>query len=125
MAASVVREEHGDGRRDRGNERIEMIKDRQAELRAQPLPSIRSGERSPQDHSLPRTSTKTGLASLRNLFLHIHFHIPQAATCVALGCTPFYYYVRSSANVADLPSRFAVAELTGVLARLGLGAELR
>ena len=48
----------------------------------------------------------------------------QAATCVALGCTPFYYYVRSSANVADLPSRFAVAELTGVLARLGLGAEI-
>ena len=48
----------------------------------------------------------------------------QAATCVALGCTPFYYYVRSSANVADLPSRFAVAEMTGVLTRLGLGAEI-
>ena len=39
----------------------------------------------------------------------------QSATCVALGCSPFYYYVRSSANVADLPSRLAIAEMVGAL----------
>ena len=34
MGTRVVREEHVDGRRDRGNERIEMNRDRQAEFRA-------------------------------------------------------------------------------------------
>ena len=33
MGTRVVREEHVDGRRDRGNERIEMSRDRQAEFR--------------------------------------------------------------------------------------------
>ena len=41
----------------------------------------------------------------------------QAATCMALRCSPFYYYVRSKANIADMPSRFAVSELLVVLQR--------
>ena len=48
----------------------------------------------------------------------------QAATCVALRCSPFYFYVRSKANIADLPSRFAVSELLAVIARLQLGANI-
>ena len=42
----------------------------------------------------------------------------QSATCVALACSPFYFYVRSSANVADLPSRLAIADLVRVLRRV-------
>ena len=38
----------------------------------------------------------------------------QAATCAALGCSPFYYYVRSSANVGDMPSRMGIADLMAV-----------
>ena len=76
MGTRVVREEHVDGRRDRGNERVEMSKDRQAEFRHPGRASAerRSAvERSPQ---LPRTSTETGLAGLRNLFCISHFAYP-------------------------------------------------
>ena len=42
-----------------------------------------------------------------------------SAVCAAISCTPYYTYVRSDANIADLPSRHAIPELIDVLARLG------
>ena len=71
MGTTVVREEHVDGRRDTGNERIEMNRDRQAEFRAASAERLQwSGLRS------SRTSTETGLAGLRNLFCISHFAYP-------------------------------------------------
>ena len=45
-----------------------------------------------------------------------HIVAAQSALCATLGCSPFYFYVRSKANIADLPSREAWAELRAALA---------
>ena len=44
----------------------------------------------------------------------------NASICAALGVRPWYTYVRSKANWADLPSRFAIRELLELLERLDL-----
>ena len=43
-----------------------------------------------------------------------------AATCAAISCSPFFGYVRSAANVGDLPSRLAIALLIRVLSQAGI-----
>ena len=42
-----------------------------------------------------------------------------SSICVSIQCLPFFAYVRSKANIADLPSRMAISELINVLRRLG------
>jgi hypothetical protein len=49
----------------------------------------------------------------------------MVSTCVAIGCSPFFVYVRSKANIADLPSRFGIAELMQILRTLGWASHVQ